>query len=206
MKKAITKILFFILLGWPNLWAGEAWQPIQEIVIQADLASDHKEQKALAKKALALAEACLQKNPKEAACYYYRAQALGLSNQSFLGYMKRIRSMREDWAKTMAINPNFDYGGPYRMFAEIYMELPRHFGPSDLRQDLKKALDYLNKAIKIADNYPTNQLDMAKVLFELNKQAEARHALEKVDGILPRWKSHPYYASWLNTLKSLKGK
>ena len=162
MKKTI-EILFCILLVGQNVRAGEAWRPIQKIVIEADLAPSRKEQKALAKKGLTLAEECLKQNRREAACYYYRAQALGLSNQSFFGYVKRIRSMREDWEKVMATDPNFDYGGPYRMIAEIYMELPKHFGPKDLRQDLKKSVAYLKRAIEISD-YTTNSLDLAERL------------------------------------------
>lgn len=191
MKKIF---LFFLLI--PCLAnAQPPWQALKAKVIQVDLTVSRGEQKKLAKEALAMAEACLAASPGEIGCLYYRAQALGLSNKSFLGYTGRLRRMFADWEAALQRDPAFDYGGPYRMIAEVYMELPKHFGPKDLRQDLNKAVELLKKAIKISD-YPTNWFDLAEAYTMLGKKDEAQKALEKARAVLSKWRNHPYYPTW----------
>lgn len=199
MKKKKSLIIIIVILLATPAWAKPVWLPLKEKVIAADLAGDKKEQKRLAKEALGMAADCLEKNREEIGCLYYRAQATGIANQGFFGYVKRLRSMFADWEKVLAIDPTFDYGGPYRMFAEVYMELPKHFGPKDLRQDLDKADGYLQKAIAIS-NYPTNHLDRAELLIALGKKTEAKQELDLVKKLLFQWKTYPYYASWIDTL------
>lgn len=171
------------------------WQLLKETVIQADLTVNRGEQKKLAKEALTMAEACLAKDPQAIGCLYYRAQALGLSNRSFFGYVGRVRRMLADWEIVLQTDPAFDYGGPYRMFAEVYLELPKHFGPKDLRQDLNKAIDLLKKASKISD-YPTNWFDLAEAYQKLGLKEEAQQAFAKAKTLLPAWQDHPYYTAW----------
>ncbi len=171
MNKKKSLIIIIASLLTTSVWAKPVWLPLKEKVIEADLAGDKNKQKKLAKEALTIAADCLEKNREEIGCLYYRAQALGLSSQSFFGYVKRLHSMFADWEKVLAVDPTFDYGGPYRMVAEVYMELPKHFGPKDLRQDLNKAEDDLQKAIAIS-HYPTNHLDMAELLIALGKKTK----------------------------------
>ncbi len=169
--------------------------PLQEMLIQADLEPNRKIQKRLAQSAIAEADRCLKIDPNMIGCLYYKTQATGLSNRSFFGYKKRVRQMIADWEKVIAIDPTFDYGGPYRMIAEVYMELPRHFGPKDLRQDLNKAVAYLKKAVAISD-YPTNTLDLAEAYLQLKNKEAAQKTLEKAKLSLPRWRQDPYYPDW----------
>lgn len=177
--------------------------PLQEMVIQADFTTSRKEQKKIAQKALNLAENCLRINPNDVACLYYRAQAIGLSNRSFFGYTKRVRQMIQDWEKVKQIDPTFDHGGPYRMIAEVYMELPKSFGPKDLRQDLNRSIEYLEKATQISD-YPTNYLDLADAYLQFKKTQAAQKAFEKAKQSLPKWSQDPYYRDWQQRLKKLE--
>ena len=188
--------MIFLVFLIPGLaFAQPRWEPLQQKVIEADLTTDRGDQKKLAKEALTMAEQCLAVKPNEIGCRYYRAQALGLSSKNLFGYTDRLRRMFADWEAVLKADPRFDYGGPYRMFAEVYMELPKHFGPKDLRQDLNKAVDYLKKATEISD-YPTNWLDLAEAYDKLGQKKEAQQALEKANRILPRWRDHPYYPTW----------
>lgn len=197
--------LFLFILPAP-LFAKPHWAPLKETVIKADLATNRSKQKDLAKSAMQMAEVCLYSHPEEAACYYYRGQAKGLYYKNVVfGYVGRVRSMLADWEKAMALDPSFDFGGPYRMFAEVYTALPTFIGPKNLRRDLKKAVQYLEKAIKISD-YPTNYLDLAEARLKEKEREKGREALEKARTSLPRWKNHPYSASWMETLNDLEKK
>lgn len=196
--------LFFLAAGPAR---GESFPATLRLqVIQADLTTGRSLQKKRAEEAIRLAEECLRILPREAACYYYRGQAKGLRDKNvLLGYPGRVRSMLADWKKAMELNPSFDHGGPYRMFAEVYTALPKHFGPKDLRQNLKLALEYLEKAIKISD-YPTNHLDKAEALLKAGRKDEAIRALNRAREHLPLWSSYPYYHSWLETAADLENR
>lgn len=172
---------------------------LQEVVREADLTKDRGEQKHLAKTGLDLAEECLKKNLKSAPCYYYRgiARALYYGHSPF-GYVKRVRLMLSDWEMALKLDPTFDNGGPYRMLAEIYRDLPSFFGPKDLRKDLKKALYYAEKSIEIS-NYPRNHFDKTEILLLSKRREEALHEFEIVKKVLPAWKNHPYYPVWTTT-------
>ncbi|MBI4124702.1 MAG: hypothetical protein HY466_02065 [Deltaproteobacteria bacterium] len=184
----------FLLIPW-LVYAQPPWEPLKAKVIQADLTAGRGEQKRLAKEALKMAEDCLAKNVGEIGCLYYRAQALGLSNKSFFRYAGRLRQMFADWEAVSKADPSFDYGGPYRMLAEVYMELPKHFGPKDLRQDLNKSIKLLKKAIKFSD-YPTNWFDLAEAYAMLDQREASQKAMEKAKSVVSQWRTHPYYLTW----------
>lgn len=174
--------------------------PLKEIIIKADLHSDRGRQVELANQGRQLAEKYIAEHPNEAAGYYYRAQALGIAQKnSVFGYPARLRAMLKDWEKVKELDPTFDYGGPYRMFAEVYIALPRHFGPKDLRRDLPKAIAHLQKAIAISD-YPTNHLDLAEAYLKAKEEKKAKAQLEIAKKVLPKWKNDPYYKNWLQSL------
>lgn len=198
----VRKVLPLILVPCLAL-AYPPWQALRDKVIQADLTAERGDQKNLAKEALKMAEGCLTASPKEIGCIYYRAQALGLSSRSFFGYTGRVRKMLADWETVLAIDPTFDYGGPCRMIAEVYMELPKYFGPKDLRQNLNKSAELLKKAVEISD-YPTNWLDLAEVYLMRGNRSAARQALEKAKAALPQWQDYPYAISWPGTISRLE--
>lgn len=182
------------------------WDHLKDLVIRADLAEESAEKRALAKQALQQADDCLKVEPQNAGCYYYRGQAKGiLAKGKLIGYPSRVRSMLRDWEKAREIDPTIDFGGPDRMFAEIFIELPSYFGPKDLRKNLKKALQHLDRAIQFS-NYPTNHLDRATALIEENRLSEAEKALFSAKTYLLQWEDHPYASSWRSTLQELEKK
>lgn len=195
--------LFFLSLSLP---AAARQENIQDMVIRADLSSKRSEQKELAEKGLQLADQCIERNPKAVNCYYYRGQARGLyyGNSPF-GYAKRVRMMMTDWETSLKLDPTFNYGGPYRMFAELYINLPKYFGPKDLRQDLNKAIQLLEKAIQISD-YPSNTLDMAEAQLKAENKTEAEKAVQRAKKNLTKWQQDPYFQTWQETLSELDKK
>ena len=89
------------------------------------------------------------------------------------------------------------------MFAEVFIDLPESFGPKDLRKDLKKAMQHLDRAINFS-NYPTNHLDRTTALIKDKRFSEARSSLATAKSILSDWSHHPYAPSWQQTVRSLE--
>lgn len=201
MRSKIFLLLYF--LSFSGLAFGYQ-KDLAEKIQNAELAKNRVEAKKWAEEAHHLADQCLAKNPTEAACYYYRGQAIGLFyGHSPFGYVSRVRSMLADWEKALELSPTIDHGGPYRLLAEIYLELPKLFGPKDLRQDLKKAMNYIEKAAEIS-NYPANHLDKTEILLKLDQKNEAKEALQTALITLQEWQSHPYYSEWSQVAVELK--
>lgn len=203
--------IFLILLGLGSVVHGadtthNRWAHLRDLVIRADLAEEATEKRTLAKQALQQANDCVKAEPQNAGCYYYRGQTKGiLAKGKLIGYPSRVRSMLRDWEKAREIDPTIDFGGPDRMFAEVFIDLPSYFGPKDLRKDLKKALQHLDRAIQFS-NYPTNHLDRATALIEENRLSEAKNALSSAKTYLLQWEDHPYASSWRSTLQELEKK
>lgn len=180
------------------------WLPLQKTVIAADLIADRGTKKTLATQGLQLAEACIAQHPNEVACYYYRGHAKGiLQGNSFLGYTTTVRAMLADWEKARQLDATFDHGGPYRVVAELYTQLPRYFGPKDLRQNLPRALENIQKAVAISD-YPINLLDLAEIDQKMGKNEEAKMALKQAKQVLPQWRADPYYPTCLEMIRKLE--
>lgn len=208
--KGTWKILFFFAAFFMSSSAKSAthsqWNHIQDVVIRGDLTEDKNLKRELAKKALNLANDCLKKETTNASCYYYRGQAKGLlAEGKMLGYPSRVRSMLQDWEKARQLDPAIDHGGPDRMFAEVYIDLPSYFGPKDLRKDLKKAIQHLDQAIQFS-NYPTNFLDRATALVQEKRFAEAKESLASAKALLPEWQDHPYASDWEESVHQLEKK
>ena len=202
----MKKIIFLLLLSLFSLHASSEslWKPIQELVLKADLASSSRERVTWTQQAMDLADQCIAQHPNEVGCYYYRGQARGIYNENIVfGYGKMLRSLFADWQVALDRDPKFDFGGPYRMFAEVYIALPKHFGPKDLRQNLDLAIHYLKKAIQIS-KYPTNYLDLAEAYIKANNLEEGKKYLELATQEMPKWTTHPYYSTWQQTIKDLQ--
>ena len=113
--------------------------------------------------------------------------------------------MIADWQKALELDPKFDHGGPDRMLGEIYTDLPKYFGTKDVRQDLNKAIQHLEKSIQIAPDYPTQRIDLATALLKANRKDEARIALESAKTKIPKWPEDPYFSGWQEDAKELEG-
>ena len=183
------------------------WQALKEITVKIDLMNGNKKAKAkIIKQALEMAGHCVAERPKEAGCYYYRGQVTGLYYENHLfGYQGGVRSMIADWQKALELDPKFDHGGPDRMLGEIYTDLPKYFGTKDVRQDLNKAIQHLEKSIQIAPDYPTQRIDLATALLKANRKDEARIALESAKTKIPKWPEDPYFSGWQEDAKELEG-
>lgn len=201
MKKLLAALL---LIASPAM-ALPVWLPLKETVIKADLTRDRKEKKQLIGQALTLATECVQQFPKEAGCYYYRAQATGLHYDLVIfGYQNGVRSMIKDWQKAMELDPQFDHGGPARMLGELFISLPKYFGTRDVRQDLNRAKKNLQEAIQIDPDYPTQHLDLAETFLKAKQVEEAKAALEIAKTLIPKWPQDPYFSSWQQNAAELE--
>lgn len=110
--------------------------------------------------------------------YYYRAITVGLlaQNDKTRG-RAAMRDIREDAERAIAIDANFDHGGPPRVLGALYLRAP---GPPAGIGSLRRATPLLEQAYQLAPNYPENILFLTEAYLENERIEEARSLLDSL--------------------------
>ena len=159
----------------------------------------------VAKKGMRYADLCLKEDEKLAACHYYKALNTGIYYEvRVIGFRRGINIMVKEAREVIGLNPKYDYAGGYRFLGRLYAKIPSFaIGKNAVRKDLDKSIHYLQKAIKIAPQYPENHLFLAESLWEEKRSKEALASLNTMMTlpIKPPWK--PMASDWKKTGRKL---
>ena len=163
---------------------------------------DEEKKKALFREGLEATDQVLKFNPNSVSCLFWNAINTALYGQTvgpFRTYAL-LPKIRERLIEVTQRNPEYAYGGAFRLLGLIEQKLPGILGGSN-----RRAQDYFEKAITAAPEEPMNYLFMAKLLKEdLGKAAEAKKVAEKGLQIrsIPSYRIESFEA--LNELKSFR--
>ena len=188
--------------------AVEKWKVAEQFANAYEHAKNRGQRLDYAKRGIEYAKACIEEDPKNPACYYFRAINTGLYYKSkVVGYQKGLKAMVEDCTKVTTLDPKYDHAGGYRVLGMIYTEVPAFSLKADsVLRDLDKAVFYLLKAIEIAPDYPENYIALSNAYLKANDREEAALAIIKAKTALPEWKDHPQYHNWKKDIKKLSKK
>jgi len=180
----------------------------RDYALKASQEKGRAEGKALAQAGIRSADACLDKSPNLAGCYYWRAVNTGLYYKiRIIGYQDGIKKMISDCDKINSLDPSYNNAGAYRMLGEIYTQLPQTGAhPDSVIRDLVLAEQYLQKAVELAPDYPENHLALAEALYGQKKISESTAQLEKAKQLSPLWKTDISYNEWTNNIGELQKK
>ena len=98
-------------------------------------------------------------NPKNAGGYFW----LGVNNSKYgeaRGILKSlflVGPIIESMQQVIAIEPGYEYGGPYRVLGRVYFKLPRFAGGG-----IDKSIEHLKKSLQYAPNVSTTRLFLAE--------------------------------------------
>lgn len=139
----------------------------------------------LYREALAVAHEAHRQRPTEPGPLYWQGVARGLlaDNSGPMDAYKLVKKVGQDMNRLLKLDPEYEYGGAYRVLGRVHTKLPWFMGG-----DRKKAEAYLNKAITLGPNYWINHLYLADLYNELGREQEARGLLQRVvaGGPMPR--------------------
>jgi hypothetical protein len=147
---------------------------------RSDVEIDSTIRTQLAADALRDAQACLERAPREAACLYYDAIALGLKARAHpLQANEALKSMLAALDAAEAADPDYDQAGPARVKALVLVKAPAWpLGPGDAEAGLASA----RRAVALRPEYPPNVLALAEALAKTGDAHGAvdayRHAQE----------------------------
>lgn len=141
------------------------------------------QKKALAKEAWGYADRALKVKPGAFEGHYYKALSIGAYSEA-IGILTALSEgiegqFVENLDIALKANEAYDRAGPVRAKGRYYAQLPWP------KRDREKAVDFLNKAIKLSPEATRSHLYLAEVLLQAGKPKEARSAMNKVLSLTP---------------------
>lgn len=98
------------------------------------------------------------------------------------GIAKKLRRICHQIIK---LDPQYQGGGGYRILAQVHFYAP-HIPILMSWPSNDKALDLIQKALKIAPNHPTNRMLYAQILLKFDRKDEAKKQLQYILDMTPR--------------------
>ena len=164
--------------------AQAAWQFGQACYDWADFASSNRQREELAKQGIAACRALIERDPGSAPGHYYLALNLGqLAQTKKLGALKLVGQMEGEFKTTLGLDPQLDFAGSDRGLGLLYFEAPGW--PTSIGSK-SKARQHLQKAVKLAPDYPENQLNVIEADLKWGEKNSALRELKVLDELWPR--------------------
>ncbi len=170
----------------------------QEAYQKARNAQQKSEKLKWSQAGMAYSEKCLKFQADEPLCLYYGVLNRGVFVQNHIfDYQKSLRLMVAQCEALIAVDPNFQHAGCYRILGNIFSKAPAFsLNPKNISQDLDKASEYFQQAVKLSPDYALNHLFLARNLAALGNKAEAQQQLAEFDRLrtpdldqeYPQWK------------------
>ena len=149
-----------------------------------------------AKKAVAI-------NPKSVDGHYWLGVNYGLygNTKGIMKSLSLVDPIKEEMAKVIELNPDYDQGGPYRVLGRLYFKLPGLFGG-----DNDKAIELLSKAVSLGPQRWLNHVYLAAVYMDEGQNDKAKALLDKVIAGPAQKGMEPEYTDWKAQAQELRKK
>jgi tetratricopeptide (TPR) repeat protein len=146
----------------------------------ADFAKTDSARADIANQGIAAARELIAREPKNAAAHYYLAMDLGqLARTELLGALSLVKQMEREFKTTITLDENLDFAGPARNLGLLYLEAPSIGSIGSER----KARNYLQRAVKLAPEYPENHLNLAEAYLQWREPDHAKTELNALDAM-----------------------
>lgn len=174
-----------------------AWQFGRACFDWAEYASSKSDRAALANEGIDACRKLVARHPESAAGHYYLAMDLGqLARTKWLGALRIVREMEEEFTVARSLDEHFDFGGPDRNLGLLYWQAPSIGSIGDRR----KARIHLDRAAQLAPLYPENRLNLIEAELDWDDQNSARQQLEKLEQLWPemrrKFSGEEWESSW----------
>ncbi len=167
----------------------------------AEFAAGNSQRSSIAEEAIGTLKTLLGRESKSGPAHYWLAMNLGqLARTKTLGALKLVREMEREFLAAREFDKLQDFGGPDRNLGQLYFQAPGW--PTSIGNH-KKARVHVDEAVKLAPDFPGNQIALLEIATEAHdfKTAQAQikgltdrraKAREKFSG--PEWQDD--WADW----------
>ncbi len=146
-----------------------------------------------AKKAIAI-------NPKSAPGHFWLGVNYGVygSAKGIMESLSLVDPIKKEMAAVIALDPDFEAGGPYRVLGRLYFKLPGLFGG-----DNDEAIKNLKIAVQKGPKRYLNHIYLAEVYYDEDEPGKAKELLEVVVAGPPEPGYEPETAEWKAQAKKM---
>ena len=171
------------------------WQFARACFNFNDFATNNTGRAELAGQGIAACRQLLARESNSAPGHYYLALELGqlADTKRNLAAFKMVREMEREFKTADALDQHFDYAGPSRCLGLLYRDAP---GWPISIGSRHKAHDWLEQAVKLAPDYPENQLNLAESYWQWKDREAANHALQQLDALWPSARTNLIGETW----------
>jgi hypothetical protein len=147
----------------------------------ADFATNNPGRATIAAQGIAACRQLIAREPKSAPAHYYLAMNLGqLARTELIGALKLVKEMEREFKTAEDLDEHFDYAGPARNLGLLYRDAPGW--PASIGSR-RKARDWLERAAKLAPDYPENHLNLAESYLQWNDPDHTKLELNALDSL-----------------------
>ncbi len=162
-----------------------AWQFARACYDFADFATNNTERAALAEQGIAACRQLLAREPKSAPGHYYLGMNFGKladAEAPSMAAYKLVHEVEHEFKLAAELDEHFDFAGPARDLGELYFQAPGW--PLSVGSK-HKSREWLERAVKLAPNYPENHLNLIEARLKWNDRAGAQRELKALDALWP---------------------
>ena len=176
-----------------------AWKFAEACFEWAEYASNSTQRAALAQEGIAAAKFTTEIAPKTAAGHFYLAMNKGqLARTRTLGALPLVREMETSFKQAIELDPKFDHAAADRSLGMLYLDAPGW--PTSIGSK-SKARRHLERAVKLAPEYPTNHLTLMEAYLRWGDGAALHQAMQRYRKLIPAAKEMYSGARWENSWK-----
>jgi tetratricopeptide (TPR) repeat protein len=125
----------------------------------------------------------------------------GNAEISLLAGLSEIEDIKREMETVLKLDESYEGGSAYMALGEMYRKAPRILGG-----DLSKAIEYLEKGIKVGPNNGLTRLRLAQAYADARRNDEARKQIEILMGITPTPGYEPEYNDAVKEARELQEK
>ena len=138
----------------------------------AEFARRDSQRADIAEFGIAAARKALAAAPTNAAAHYWLGMNYGqLARTRTLGALRLVRDMEGELLRAIALDPTVDFAGPHRTLGLLYRDAPGW--PTSVGSK-KKARQHLEAAVRLAPDFPENQLSLLETYAEWDETENLR--------------------------------
>lgn len=125
----------------------------------------------------------------------------GRAQISTLSGLSELEDIKREMETVLKIDERFQSGSAYMVLGQVYLEAPRLLGG-----DVPKAIDYLEKGIKVGPDNALMRVRLAQAYVAANRNAEATKQLNELMNMKPVSGYEPEYNEAVALAQKLREK
>jgi tetratricopeptide (TPR) repeat protein len=166
----------------------------------AEFANSSDQRADIAEQGIAACRQVVSMDPALAAGHYYLGMNLGqLARTKTLGALKLVGQMEREFKAALELDPKFDQAGPDRNLGLLYLQAPGW--PASIG-NRAKARTHLQKAVKLAPDYPENLLNLLEADLKWGDRNGATREMKALEELWPaaheKFGGTNWEASWVS--------